>query len=589
MDTIDDVAGIISNGKCLAALFGGQLDLLKSYYDKQPPYIIPDVPGVAITWYGNTPDTMSASQCGIKAGEDLAAKELPINDLMDFQAVYDYTQGMGYQPGLTLLPIPYDWRRMAGNHEVTTTLQRTIEYAVKITGKKVIITAHSFGCLAFLTLMNSFSQQFKDQYIESFVGMACAWGGSSSAVGDYIEGKKMGFGKFGFPLDDQRTILTSGTSYFDLQPKAIFDKTTPWGQAINERALQEASWNSGNPPSNISFPWFPTPENDCYLDRSEDHLCGLHLYNFFSNPIVYTPNASYMVNQSSLISILDQFMVRTAAEIAFQKLVDEGKVSQQEQEQTWGTKKLIPKDRISLMMEMAQRNGAERLINPGVKIHHVYGGNLNTNTWYNITGDPRKSTDKGEAPKDDELKIYTHWGDSTVNIDNGIVPSLKWSWDFDNNVTNAKPVHMIDYCSNYSQIMYKNSTDKYTTNFTNITKNTYSGIMCNNYVHSRFPDDEFIVKFLVTVLKASTGGTAAQNLTETEVNTILGTCPHIMAPWQSQKFSEVYAYGIDTENLQQNKKNFDMPFAEPSAEFIQFLANFYNSLEQIQEEEFAQK
>ena len=50
--------------------------------------------------------------------------------------------------------------------------------------------------------------------------------------------------------------------------------------------------------------------------------------------------------------------------------------------------------------------------------------------------------------------------------------------------------------------MYKDSTDKYTTNFTNITKNTYSGIMCNNYVHSRFPDDEFIVKFLVTVLKA---------------------------------------------------------------------------------------
>ena len=85
--------------------------MLKSYYDKQPPYIIPDVPGVAITWltiffifykrinfirYGNTPDTMNVSQCGIKASEDLAAKELPINYLMNFQAIYDYTQGMGY-------------------------------------------------------------------------------------------------------------------------------------------------------------------------------------------------------------------------------------------------------------------------------------------------------------------------------------------------------------------------------------------------------------------------------------------------------------------------------------------------------------
>ena len=45
---------------------------------------------------------------------------------------------------------------MAGNHEVTVTLKRTIEYAYAITGKKVVIAAHSFGCLAFLMMMNSF-------------------------------------------------------------------------------------------------------------------------------------------------------------------------------------------------------------------------------------------------------------------------------------------------------------------------------------------------------------------------------------------------------------------------------------------------
>ena len=50
--------------------------------------------------------------------------------------------------------------------------------------------------------------------------------------------------------------------------------------------------------------------------------------------------------------------------------------------------------------------------------------------------------------------------------------------------------------------MYKDSTGKYTTNFTNITLNTYNGIMCNNYSHSEFPDDEFIDKFLFTILKS---------------------------------------------------------------------------------------
>ena len=34
----------------MSALFGTQLDLLKSYFDQEPPYIIPDVPGIAITW-----------------------------------------------------------------------------------------------------------------------------------------------------------------------------------------------------------------------------------------------------------------------------------------------------------------------------------------------------------------------------------------------------------------------------------------------------------------------------------------------------------------------------------------------------------
>ena len=61
-----------------------------------------------------------------------------------------------------------------------------------------------------------------------------------------------------------------------------------------------------------------------------------------------------------------------------------------------------------------------------MKIHHVYGGHLETHTWYNISKNPRESTDKGKVPKDDEIKVNNHWGDHTVNIDNGIVPSLKW-------------------------------------------------------------------------------------------------------------------------------------------------------------------
>ena len=46
--------------------------------------------------------------------------------------------------------------------------------------------------------------------------MACAWGGSSAGVGDFIEGENMGWWEFGYPMNDLRQIITSITSFFDL-------------------------------------------------------------------------------------------------------------------------------------------------------------------------------------------------------------------------------------------------------------------------------------------------------------------------------------------------------------------------------------
>lgn len=48
--------------------------------------------------------------------------------------------------------------------------------------------------------------------------------------------------------------------------------------------------------------------------------------------------------------------------------------------------------------------------------------------------------------------------------------------------------------------MYKDATGKYTTNITNITENTYNGIMCANKEHDEFPDDEFINKYAAVLL-----------------------------------------------------------------------------------------
>ena len=69
--------------------------------------------------------------------------------------------------------------------------------------------------------------------------------------------------------------------------------------------------------------------------------------------------------------------------------------------------------------------------------------------------------------------------------------------------------------------MFKDSSGKYTTNFSNITENTYNGIMCNNYSHNEFPDDEFIDKFLASILKSGPVKEPFAILKENDVNAIL--------------------------------------------------------------------
>ena len=44
-------------------------------------------------------------------------------------------------------------------------------------------------------------------------------------------------------------------------------------------------------------------------------------------------------------------------------------------------------------------------------------------------------------------------------------------------------MQLIDYCSEYSEILYKNNDNKYTMNYTKPINNTYSGMPCAGLIH----------------------------------------------------------------------------------------------------------
>ena len=66
--------------------------------------------------------------------------------------------------------IPYDFRKSLETFETTYTLPRTVDFLHELTGKKVVITAHSLGTLVTLRYLNSIDSVVKNKKIKNFIG-----------------------------------------------------------------------------------------------------------------------------------------------------------------------------------------------------------------------------------------------------------------------------------------------------------------------------------------------------------------------------------------------------------------------------------
>ena len=56
-------------------------------------------------------------------------------------------KSMGYELGVTLQPVPYDFRYGINDGNTTKIIPQAIRNLYALTGKKVIITTHSLGSL----------------------------------------------------------------------------------------------------------------------------------------------------------------------------------------------------------------------------------------------------------------------------------------------------------------------------------------------------------------------------------------------------------------------------------------------------------
>jgi hypothetical protein len=102
--------------------------------------------GLNVTWYGNTPQTRD-NTCGFSAAENLIPLPIQVGETKLYKPLREYFQTLGYQPGLTLQVVPFDFRMPTQINEASYSLVRSIRYLYGLTGKKVVIAAHSQGNL----------------------------------------------------------------------------------------------------------------------------------------------------------------------------------------------------------------------------------------------------------------------------------------------------------------------------------------------------------------------------------------------------------------------------------------------------------
>lgn len=542
-----------SNGTCFGNIVKFQYNSsASSIYDK---YVEPK--GLNITWYGNTPESESSSDSGFSSVNDLLP--LPIQTLTtkNYAGMTSFLTNMGFQKGLSLFTVPYDFRLTYLANQASYSLERTIRYAYALTGKKVVLVAHSLGSLNTLAVLNRMSQEDKDRMIAAYVPIAPPLGGAAKTFRLTMGGDSSFLYSWGVGIDfyNQQHLISTSSTTQDLLPGDAFYRfrKEQWMQDLLKRVQLEKDndptteegqdfWTNTTV-ENLPYSFFPNASKTCfdgYIDRPAS--CILGVSDLAKEPIAKILDKEYYSNESEVKRLIQDHYTMSSKE-----------------------------DFLGMYNDSLASN-VQFMTNPQVPVIYVYGSHMATefrNEWDYL---PEERTIGGNFAF--PSRTVSRYGDGTVGTSYSLPIALKWSWEHMNNATatGAKPVKIVEYCSEYNQsgIIY-DGVDAKGANVFNTS--SYVGLTCQcgtdkrptqgeNCYHSGMVSDPFVLQLVANISQsnetvADASVTAAYILTNDQLVGLQKSVPFITKPRDDQNVTQWLDFNATSQSNDNNSNNND--------------------------------
>ena len=150
---------------------------------------------IRVTFYGGTDKTVKESTCGLRAVRNiLSTGSKLVDEAIGFGATKMYGEmitkfkRMGYREGFSMAGVPQDYRIFAATNKfVENAYKYQIEQLYNNTGKKVVIIAHSFGCLSTLSNLMKMDPSITSK-IRKFIAVAPPFAGADELVDVFMNG-----------------------------------------------------------------------------------------------------------------------------------------------------------------------------------------------------------------------------------------------------------------------------------------------------------------------------------------------------------------------------------------------------------------